>query len=183
MLVAKAFLSNPNHYPIINHKDENPIIAIKLNNILTFNSILECFTYFLVSSKIIEKCLTNDTPIQGFSLKFNNKKFMEVNNFMSSRMVVAAAKRVNKLTINLQNKKAKLEEKQRELEEDKLALEKMIEANEAGVKALTGGFTSEQVLNGEMELAMSQSVESPSEAPVNPFGLKLDESNPLPFEA
>lgn len=134
---------------------------------------------------------------------------MEVNNFMSSRMVIAAAKRVNKLTINLQNKKAKLEEKQRELEEDKLALEKMIEANEAGVKALTGGFTSEQVLNGEMELAMSQSVESPAEAPVeetvcgvsvsdlqaqdnalraeeahiNPFGLKLDESNPLPFEA
>lgn len=248
VLVAKAFLSNPNHYPIINHKDENrlnnevcnlewctykynsnfgnccvkrvessyinriiliPIIAIKLNNILTFNSILECSTYFLVSSKIIEKCLTNDTPIQGFSLKFNNKKFMEVNNFMSSRMVVAAAKRVNKLTINLQNKKAKLEEKQRELEEDKLALEKMIEANEAGVKALTGGFTSEQVLNGEMELAMSQSVESPAEAPVeetvcgvsvsdlqaqdnalraeeapvNPFGLKLDESSPLPFEA
>lgn len=108
---------------------------------------------------------------------------MEVNNFMSSRMVVAAAKRVNKLTINLQNKKAKLEEKQRELEEDKLALEKMIEANEAGVKALTGGFTSEQVLNGEMELAMSQPVESPAEAPVNPFGLKLDESSPLPFEA
>lgn len=172
------------------------------------NSILECSTYFLVSSKIIEKCLTNNTPIQGFSLKFNNKKFMEVNNFMSSRMVVAAAKRVNKLTINLQNKKAKLEEKQRELEEDKLALEKMIEANEAGVKALTGGFTSEQVLNGEMELAMSQPVESPAEAPVeetvcgvsvsdlqaqdnvlraeeapvNPFGLKLDETSPLPFE-
>lgn len=74
---------------------------------------------------------------------------------------------------------------------------------------VTGGFTSEQVLNGEMELAMSQPVKSPTEAlveetvceastsdlqaqdnvlraeesPINPFGLKLDESNPLPFEA
>ena len=126
-----------------------------------------------------------------------------------SRTELATVKRTAANVKTFRAKKAKLEAQKAKIDAELESVNRSIDLFEQPIIEVTGGFTSEQVLNGVMELAMSQSVESPSEAPVeetvcgvsvsdlqaqdnvlraeeapvNPFGLKLDESNPLPFEA
>lgn len=126
-----------------------------------------------------------------------------------SRTELATVKRTAANVRTFRAKKAKLEAQKAKIDAELESVNRSIDLFEQPIIEVTGGFTSEQVLNGEMELAMSQSVESPSEAPVeetvcgvsvsdlqaqdnvlraeeapaNPFGLKLDESDPLSFEA
>ena len=117
-----------------------------------------------------------------------------------SRTELATVKRTAANVKTFRAKKAKLEAQKAKIDAELESVNRSIDLFEQPIIEVTGGFTSEQVLNGEMELAMSQSVESPTEAPapdfqaqdnvlraeeapVNPFGLKLDESSPLPFEA
>lgn len=125
-----------------------------------------------------------------------------------SRTELATVKRTAANVKTFRAKKAKLEAQKAKIDAELESVNRSIDLFEQPIIEVTGGFTSEQVLNGEMELAMSQSVESPTEAPVeetvceastsdlqaqdnalraeeahiNPFELKLDESNPLPFE-
>jgi len=126
-----------------------------------------------------------------------------------SRTELATVKRTAANVKTFRAKKAKLEAQKAKIDAELESVNRSIDLFEQPIIEVTGGFTSEQVLNGEMELAMSQPVESPTEAPVegntfegpvqdiqaqdnvlkaeeapvNPFGLKLDESSPLPFEA
>jgi len=122
-----------------------------------------------------------------------------------SRTELATVKRTAANVKTFRAKKAKLEAQKAKIDAELESVNRSIDLFEQPIIEVTGGFTSEQVLNGEMEFAMSQSVESPAEAPVeetvcgdlqaqdnvlraeeapvNPFGLKLDESSPLPFEA
>lgn len=100
-----------------------------------------------------------------------------------SRTELATVKRTAANVKTFRAKKAKLEVQKAKIDAELESVNRSIDLFEQPIIEVTGGFTSEQVLNGEMELAMSQSVESPAKAPVNPFGLKLDESSPLPFEA
>lgn len=126
-----------------------------------------------------------------------------------SRTELATVKRTAANVKTFRVKKARLEAQKAKIDAELESVNRSIDLFEQPIIEVTGGFTSEQVLNGEMELAMSQSVESPSEAPVeetvcgvsvsdsqaqdnvlraeeapvNPFGLKLDETSPLPFEA
>ena len=122
-----------------------------------------------------------------------------------SRTELATVKRTAANMKTFRAKKAKLEAQKAKIDAELESVSRSIDLFEQPIIEVTGGFTSEQVLNGEMELAMSQPVESPAEAPVeetvcgvdlqaqdnvlraeeapvNPFGLKLDESSPLPFE-
>ena len=125
-----------------------------------------------------------------------------------SRTELATVKRTAANVKTFRAKKAKLEAQKAKIDAELESVNRSIVLFEQPIIEVTGGFTSEQVLNGEMELAMSQPVESPAEAPVeetvcvsvsdlqaqdnvlraeeapvNPFGLKLDESSSLPFEA
>ena len=126
-----------------------------------------------------------------------------------SRAELATVKRTAANVKTFRAKKAKLEAQKAKIDAELESVNRSIDLFEQPIIEVTGGFTSEQVLNGEMEFAMSQSVESPAEAPVeetvcgvsvsdlqaqdnalraeeapvNTFGLKLDESSPLPFEA
>lgn len=126
-----------------------------------------------------------------------------------SRTELATVKRTAANVKTFRAKKAKLEAQKAKIDAELESVNRSIDLFEQPIIEVTGGFTSEQVLNGEMELAMSQLVESPTEAPVeetvceastsdlqaqdnvlraeespiNPFELKLDELNPLPFEA
>lgn len=126
-----------------------------------------------------------------------------------SRTELATVKRTAANVKTFRAKKAKLEAQKAKIDAELESVNRSIDLFEQPIIEVTGGFTSEQVLNGEMELAMSQPVESPTEAPVeetvceastsdlqaqdnvlraeespiNPFELKLDESSPLPFEA
>lgn len=124
-----------------------------------------------------------------------------------SRTELATVKRTAANVKTFRAKKAKLEAQKAKIDAELESVNRSINLFEQPIIEVTGGFTSEQVLNGEMELAMSQSVESPAEdpiedtilgaptymqaqdnvlkaeeAPINPFELKLDESSPLPFE-
>ena len=126
-----------------------------------------------------------------------------------SRTELATVKRTAANVKAFRAKKAKLEAQKAGIDAELESVNRSIDLFEQPIIEVTGGFTSEQVLNGEMELAMSQPAGSPAEAPVeetvceasasdlqaqdnvlgaeespvNPFGLKLDESSPLPFEA
>lgn len=118
-----------------------------------------------------------------------------------SRTELATVKRTAANVKTFRAKKAKLEAQKAKIDAELESVNRSIDLFEQPIIEVTGGFTSEQVLNGEMELAMSQPVEETvceastsdlqaqdnvlraEEFPVNPFGLKLDESSPLPFEA
>lgn len=100
-----------------------------------------------------------------------------------SRAELATVRRTAANVKTFRAKKVKLEAQKAKVDAELESVNRSIYLFEQPIIEVTGGFTSEQVLNGEMELAMSQFVESPSEALVNPFELELDESSPLPFEA
>lgn len=100
-----------------------------------------------------------------------------------SRTELATVRRTAVNVKTFRAKKAKLEAQKAKIDAELESVNRSIDLFEQPIIEVTGGFTSEQVLNGEMEFVMNQSVESPAKVPVNPFGLKLDESSPLPFEA
>lgn len=69
-----------------------------------------------------------------------------------SRFEMAAIKRTAQNVKSMLKKKASLEAKQEVLTTEINKLAEMIEDWEAPIMKMTGGFTSEQVLNGEMEV-------------------------------
>lgn len=68
-----------------------------------------------------------------------------------SKFEMAAVKRTAQNVKGMRKRKAKLEEKQSELTKEINDLDEMISNWELPIVKLTDGFTSEQVLNGEME--------------------------------
>lgn len=68
-----------------------------------------------------------------------------------SKFEMAAVKRTAQNVKGMRKRKAKLEEKQSELTKEINKLDEMISTWELPILKLTDGFTSEQVLNGEME--------------------------------
>lgn len=68
-----------------------------------------------------------------------------------SKFEMAAVKRTAQNVKGMRKRKAKLEEKQSELTKEINKLDEMISDWELPILKLTDGFTSEQVLNGEME--------------------------------
>ena len=82
-----------------------------------------------------------------------------------TRNELAICKRTAKSTKLLRDKKAKITAKIEELEKDLAVIEESIEIFEAPIKHLTGGFTSEEVLNGTMEVV--QAMENKSEGEVS----------------
>ena len=68
-----------------------------------------------------------------------------------SKFEMAAVKRTAQNVKGMRKRKAKLEEKQSELTKEINDLDEMISTWELPILKLTDGFTSEQVLNGEME--------------------------------
>lgn len=91
-LVAQTFVPNPNNYPIINHKDENPQnnrvenlewCTVRYNNIYSIHkvsypiecngvlypSIRECERKTGISSKTIRYHLEQKTPYNGYYFK------------------------------------------------------------------------------------------------------------------
>lgn len=78
-----------------------------------------------------------------------------------TRFEMAAVKRTAQNVKNMRRKKEKLEEKQAALTTEINQLSEMINIWEQPIIKLTGGFTSEQVLNEEMntEVATKEEVE------------------------
>jgi peptidoglycan hydrolase CwlO-like protein len=124
-----------------------------------------------------------------------------------SRFELANCKRTAKSVQQFRVKKNRLEEKIAVLQKELDTINVVIEKYEAPIIELTGGFTSEQVLSGEMDLALAKDQgaalaetlkeeEAPAEVaieaaeeeqpasaePVNPFGLEPKDINGLPFE-
>lgn len=121
-----------------------------------------------------------------------------------SRFELANCKRTAKSVQQFRVKKNRLEEKIAVLQKELDTINTVIEKYEAPIIELTGGFTSEQVLSGEMDLALAKGQstelaetlkeeEAPAEVaieeeqpasaePANPFGLEPKDINGLPFE-
>lgn len=72
-----------------------------------------------------------------------------------SRFEMAAVKRTAQNVKNMRRKKEKLEEKQAFITAEINQLTEMIDTWEQPIIRLTGGFTSEQILNGEMNTEIS----------------------------
>ena len=70
-----------------------------------------------------------------------------------SRFKLAIVKRTAKNTRNLRTKRDKLVEKIEKAQEELGVINEAIEGFEAPIKIMTGGFTSEEVLAGIMEVA------------------------------
>lgn len=70
-----------------------------------------------------------------------------------TRNEMAVVKRTAKSTKQLRDKKAKLLAKVADIQAELASIEESINIFEAPIKHLTGGFTSEEVLNGTMEVA------------------------------
>lgn len=116
-----------------------------------------------------------------------------------SRTELATVKRTAANVKAFRTKKAKLEMQKIKIDAELESLNRSIDLFEQPIIEVTGGFTSEQVLNGEMDEVLQQlkvaeeSVEGEAtatttdvnvEAPANPFlPTEADtEENPLPFE-
>lgn len=85
-----------------------------------------------------------------------------------SRFELAAIKRTAQNVKSMLKKRDKLEEKQAEITQELNDINNMIDMWEEPIKKMTGGFTSEQVLNGEMEESQELlSEETPSEEEID----------------
>ena len=69
-----------------------------------------------------------------------------------TRLEMASVKRAFQTTKPFRTKKAKLIEKINSLQQDVKALEDMIEMWETPIRKITGGYTSEEVMNGALEI-------------------------------
>lgn len=81
-----------------------------------------------------------------------------------TRNEMAVVKRTAKSTKPLRDKKAKLIAKLEEIQAEIKSIDESIEIFESPIKHLTGGFTSEEVLNGTMEVAQSEAENNVQEA-------------------
>ena len=72
-----------------------------------------------------------------------------------TRNELAVVKRTAKSTKQLRDKKAKLLAKVADIQAELVSIEESINIFEAPIKHLTGGFTSEEVLNGIMDVAQA----------------------------
>lgn len=72
-----------------------------------------------------------------------------------TRNELAICKRTAKSTKQLRDKKARLLAKVADIQAELTSIEESIEIFEAPIKHLTGGFTSEEVLNGIMDVAQA----------------------------
>ena len=72
-----------------------------------------------------------------------------------TRNEMAVVKRTAKSTKQLRDKKAKLLAKVADIQAELASIEESIDIFEAPIKHLTGGFTSEEVLNGTMDVAQA----------------------------
>ena len=115
-----------------------------------------------------------------------------------SRTELATVKRTAANVKTFRAKKAKLEAQKAKIDAELESVNKSIDLFEQPIIEVTGGYTSEQVLNGEMDAALQQlktseqpveevtTVDVNVEAPANPF-MPAEEAgtdvNPLPFEA
>lgn len=72
-----------------------------------------------------------------------------------TRNEMAIVKRTAKSTKQLRDKKAKLLAKVADIQAELASIEENIEIFEKPIKHLTGGFTSEEVLNGVMDVAQA----------------------------
>lgn len=101
-----------------------------------------------------------------------------------SKFQMAAVKRTAQSVKSLRTKKAKLEEKQAVFTKEIGELEDMIMAWEEPVIRMTGGFTSEQILNQEdkIELASTEEVQKTEvdDSKLDEFQIKNEDEN-LPF--
>lgn len=117
-----------------------------------------------------------------------------------SRTEMATVKRTAANVKTFRAKKAKLEGKIAELTAELVTIDKSIELFEAPIVEVTGGFTSEQILNGDMDAALQQlkeeepvvetttieEVVTTEEVPTIAGGFPLFGeaiNSPLPFEA
>lgn len=83
-----------------------------------------------------------------------------------SRNELATIKRTAKNVSGMRAKKAKLEEKINTLQAELDTVNEVIDSFELPIVKMTGGFTSEQVLAGEMEVAASLAA-APAEGEVS----------------
>lgn len=72
-----------------------------------------------------------------------------------SRFELAIIKRTAQNTKSLRTRKSKLQEKIEEAEKELTILNETIEAFEAPIRNMTGGYTSDEVLNGLSEEAIN----------------------------
>lgn len=120
-----------------------------------------------------------------------------------SRTELATVKRTAANVKTFRAKKAKLEAQKAKIDAELESVNKSIDLFEQPIIEVTGGYTSEQVLNGEMDAALQQlkvaeqpvekvatetasvATETPVDAPANPFMPTVEagtDANPLPFE-
>ena len=90
-----------------------------------------------------------------------------------TRNEMAVVKRTAKSTKQLRDKKAKLLAKVADIQAELVSIEESIDIFEAPIKHLTGGFTSEEVLNGTMEVA--QAMENNPEGEVSEESVSMQE--------
>ena len=119
-----------------------------------------------------------------------------------SRTELATVKRTAANVKTFRTKKAKLEAQRVKIEAELESINKSIDLFEQPIIEVTGGYTSEQVLNGEMDAALNQlkapesSVEEElsqtntvtedttgvEESNLEEVENNVESSNPLPFE-
>lgn len=80
-----------------------------------------------------------------------------------TRNEMAIVKRTAKNTKQLRDKRDRIIAKQQELEAQLVGINNQIELFEQPIKQLTGGYTSEEVLNGTMEV-LEESCQSGTES-------------------
>ena len=119
-----------------------------------------------------------------------------------SRTELATVKRTAANVKTFRTKKAKLEAQRAKIETELESINKSIDLFEQPIIEVTGGYTSEQVLNGEMDAALNQlkapesSVEEElpqtntdtedttglAESNLEEVENNVESTNPLPFE-
>ncbi len=114
-----------------------------------------------------------------------------------SRTELATVKRTAANVKTFRTKKAKLEAQKAKIDAELESVIKSIDLFEQPIIEVTGGFTSEQVLNGEMDAVLQQlksdnqpveevateTATTDIETTANPFMPREEGSDPLPFEA
>lgn len=95
-----------------------------------------------------------------------------------TRFEIAACKRTAQNVKSMRTKKAKLQEKIEKLHAEIEEIEQNIAVWEEPIVKMTGGFTSEQVLNGEMEAMQAEvaSLEASLEATIEEAKEEINQS-------
>lgn len=92
-----------------------------------------------------------------------------------SRFELAAIKRTAQNVKTMRRRKEKLEKSQSNIVDEINSLQGMIDDWEAPIVKMTGGFTSDQVLNGEMDILSENDFEKTSAEEVDDSPLEMEE--------